>query len=126
MRRAANRCAPQIANLADSRDQYQHQHDDRESEAGESQAAHQLDSHPQRDIERDQPDDRPQHLAGEDRPRRAVLVVGVHPRGGQHHDQAKRGEQRGDGDDEVKRRHRPAQPRAEPGARSTDGLGGGR
>ena len=143
MRRAASRCAPQIANaiLASSEgcmerpattnqprdplasvpipgNQHQDQQDDREREARERQPPHQSHPHPHRRIERDQADHRPQHLPGEDRPRGPVLVVGVHPGGRQHHDQAQRGEQGGDRDDEVKRRHRPAQPGAEPGARA--------
>ena len=35
-------------------------------EPGERQAAHQLHRHPQRDVEREQADDRPQHLLAED------------------------------------------------------------
>ena len=142
MRRAASRCAPQIANailassdgcmekpgddepaagsvglLADSRDEHQDQQHDGDREAGEREAAHGLHAHPHRGVEREQADQRPDQLLAEDHPRRAVLVVGVHARGRQHHDQAQRGEQRGDGDDEVERRHRPAEPCAEARAR---------
>ena len=142
MRRAASRCAPQIANailassegciekpgdheptarsvgfLADSRDQHQHQHARSVSANPENgEAAHQSHRHAHRDVEREQPDERPQHLLAEDRP------TASRPR---------RRSARPDAEStmirpsvvssaatamiEVKRRHRPAQPGAEPG-----------
>ena len=153
IRRAASRCAPQIANaiLASSdgcmespattnqpRDplaslpipgiEHQHEQHDADREAGEREAAHGLHAHAHRRVEREEADQRPDQLLAEDHPRRAVLVVGVHAGRREHHDQTERGQQRGDGDDEVKRRHRSAQPGAEAGARTAGGgrLGGRR
>ncbi len=149
MRRVASRCEPQMANailvssegcmdrpgehepaagavglVADPGDQHQHQHDDGQREGRERGAAQEAHRQPQRDPAGEQAEDGPQHLAGEDRPRRAVLVVGVHAGGRQHHGQAEGDQQRGHRHDQVERRHRPAQPGAELLARLELGLRG--
>ena len=99
--------------VADPGDEHQHQHDDGDREGREGGAAQEPDRQPQRDPAGEQAHRRPHHLAGEDRPGRAVLVVGVHAGGRQHHDQAEGGQQCGHRDHQVKRRHRPGQPGAE-------------
>ena len=142
IRRAASRCAPQIANAIfassdgcmDNPATTNQPRDPLASlpipgistrtsstmviaKAVNAQAAHGLHAHPHRGVEREKADQRPDQLLAEDHPRRAVLVVGVHAGRRQDHDQTERGEQRRDGDDEVERGHRPAEPCAEAGAR---------